>query len=206
MDGASRAWSRYAEHALLVVFAAVSCWVLALNLLMVIRHGGVWSGTDGIAAQDQMQYLAWVRDVSEHGLASNLYVLDASPHDYIQPLVAVSGGLTALGIVPWASVLIWKPLAIGACFLAVRAFVWATVEERRDRIAVLLAALFFTGWGTFALHVFGWRDNSIFWSVVTNEMWIPYSMWGYTFTAVAFACMVGALVVYAHHRDTSGVG
>jgi hypothetical protein len=127
------------ELALFVVFSVVSCWVLGLNLWMSIRYGDVWNGTDGIAAQDPMQYLAWVRDASEHGLASNLYVLEPTPHDYIQPLVAVSAVLTALGVAPWAAVLLWKPAAIGGCYLAVRAFVWETVQGRTARAATLLA-------------------------------------------------------------------
>jgi hypothetical protein len=206
MDGASRAWSRYAELALLVVFAAVSCWVLALNLLMVIRHGGVWSGTDGIAAQDQMQYLAWIRDASEHGLASNLYVLDPSRHDFIQPLVAVSALLTALGLPPWLGLLLWKPVALAGCYVAVRAFVWETVDERTDRVAALVAALFFTGWGVIALHALDSHANGVQWTIVTNEMWVPYAMWGYEFAAIGFASMVGALVLYGRDRERGTVG
>jgi uncharacterized membrane protein YfbV (UPF0208 family) len=201
-----RSKSGVGELALFVAFAAVSCWVLALNLWLVIRHGDVWSGTDGLAAQDQMQYLAWIRDASEHGLASNQFVLDSTPHDFIQPLVAVSAGLTALGVAPWIALLLWKPVAIGGCYRAVRGFVWATVEGQTERVAALVAALFFTGWGVVALRAVDSHANGIYWSVVTNEMWLPYSMWGYTFAAIAFASMVGTLVVYARDRDRGKVG
>jgi hypothetical protein len=189
-----------------VAFAAVSCWALGLNLWMTIRYGDVWSGTDGLAAHDQVQYLAWVRDASEHGLASNLYVLAPTPHDYIQPLVAVSAGLTALGMAPWAAVLLWKPAAIVGCYVAVRDFVRGTIEGPSARAATLLVALFFTGWGALALYVLGSHSNLLQWWVITSEMWIPYSMWGYTFSVIAFAGMVGALVAYARDREAGRVG
>ena len=35
----------------------------------------------------------------------------------------LSGGLSALGVVPWLSLLLWKPVAVVGCFFAVRAYV-----------------------------------------------------------------------------------
>lgn len=204
MQGESR--TRVGELALFVAFAGVSCWVLALNVWLAIHHGDVWSGTDGIAAQDQMQYLAWIRDVSEHGLASNQYVLDPSRHDFIQPLVAVSALLTVLGFAPWLALLLWKPVALAGCYVAVRAFVWETVDGRAERVAALVAALFVTGWGVLALHALDSHANGIQWTVVSNEMWVPYAMWGYEFAAIGFASMVGALVLYGRDRERGTVG
>jgi hypothetical protein len=200
-----RATSRL-ELALFAAFAGISLWVLAVALLAVARHGDVWTGTDGIAAQDQMQYLAWVRDVAGHGLASNRFVLEPRPHDYIQPLLAVSGALTAIGMAAWLSVLLWKPVVVVACFLAVSAFVRATVSGTRARAAALALALFFTGWGALLDRVLGGSDDSLSWWAVTAEMWIPFSTWGYTFTVAAFAAMVGALVCYARDRGRGDVG
>ena len=61
------------DVAVLVAFAAVSIWVLALDLWQVVAHGLVWTGTDGLYLVDQMQYVAWVREASHHVLASNLF-------------------------------------------------------------------------------------------------------------------------------------
>lgn len=69
-----------------------------------------------------MQYLAWVQDASRHLPASDLFWPRASAGDYLQPMVAVSGGLTALGVAPWLALLVWKPVAVGAIFYALRAF------------------------------------------------------------------------------------
>jgi len=60
-----------ASSFVLAVFAGVSAWVLALDLWQVVVHGRVWTGTDGLYLVDQMQYVAWVRDASDHVLASD---------------------------------------------------------------------------------------------------------------------------------------
>ncbi len=57
------------------VFAAVSLWVLGLDLWQVIVNGREWTGTDGVYIVDQLQYLAWIRSASDHLLASNMFVL-----------------------------------------------------------------------------------------------------------------------------------
>jgi hypothetical protein len=137
------------ELAVLVVFALLSLWVLGVCVLRAADGGRVWTGTDGaFGVQDQMQYLAWIRDASNHGLSSNLYVLKPQPYDYIQPAVAISAALTALGMAPWLALLLWKPVAVIAIFLAVRGLVHATIDNGRARAAALALGLLFTGWGT----------------------------------------------------------
>ena len=81
---------------------AVSLWVLALDLFQVVAHGRVWTGTDGVYLVDQMQYLAWIQSASHHLLSANLFVLRGTPADYLQPAVAISAALTALGVAPVA--------------------------------------------------------------------------------------------------------
>ena len=108
------------ELSVLAVFAAVSVFVLALDVGRVVFDGAVWTGTDGVYIVDQMQYLAWIKDASHHFLVSNLFVLRDTPADYFQPAVVISGGLTALGVAPWLSLLLWKPVAVIAFFFAVR--------------------------------------------------------------------------------------
>ena len=97
---------------MLLAFSAVSLFVLGADLWQVIVNGRVWTGTDGVYIVDQMQYLAWITDASKHILASNLFVLRDTPGDYFNPAVVVSGGLTALGMAPWLSLLLWKPVAV----------------------------------------------------------------------------------------------
>src|ERR1700761_1305355 len=125
------------------VFAAVSMWVVFVDLWQVVVNGRVWTGTDGVYIVDQMQYLAWIRDASHHFLASNLFVLRGTPADYFQPAVVVSGGLTALGMSPALSLLLWKPVAVIAFFFGVRAYAQRSVSGVWSRRAVLVLALFF---------------------------------------------------------------
>jgi hypothetical protein len=130
-----------------------------------------------------MQYLAWIRDASHHVLASDLFVLHQTPHDYLQPAVVISGGLTALGMAPWLSLLLWKPVAVVGAFLALRAYVRRMVQGRYAQLAAMLLALFFGSFGTL------------------GDEWLPFWSWGYPFGLMAIAAMVAGLVAYGRARE-----
>jgi hypothetical protein len=170
------------EVGVFTVFAAISLWVLALDLYQVIAHGRVWTGTDGLFLADQMQYLAWIKDASKHLLSSDLFVLRATPHDYLQPVVAVSAAITAVGVAPWLSLLLWKPFAVVGAFVAVRAYTRRMVDDRFERGVALVLALFFGFFG------------------VIGDEWLPFWSWGYPFGLLAIAAVVGALVLYDRAR------
>ncbi len=176
---------------MLAVFAAVSVWVLALDVWQVVVHGRVWTGTDGVYLADQLQYLAWVRDASHHPLVSNLFVLRSTPADYFQPAIAISGGLSALGLAPWLSLLLWKPVAVGGCFLAVRQYVCRSLTGLWSRRAALVLALFFG-----SVTIIGGSAG------VIGDLFPGFLSWGYVFALMALAAIVAALVVYdrAHTR------
>lgn len=175
----------------LAVFAAVSMFVLAVDLARVVFDGAVWTGTDGVYIVDQMQYLAWIRDASHHFLVSNLFVLRGTPADYFQPAIVISGGLTALGLAPWLSLLVWKPVAVVAFFFGVRAYARRSVAGLWPRRVVLLLALFF---GSYTL-VYG--DVS-----VLGDLFPGFLSWGYVFGLLALAAMVWALVLHDEARIT----
>ncbi len=174
----------------LVLFALVSLWVLGLDLFQVVVENRVWTGTDGMYIVDQMQYLAWIRDASHHVLASNLYVLRPTAHDYFQPAVLISGGLTALGVAPWLSLLLWKPVAVVTGFWAARSFANHSLTGLRSRRAALVLILFF---GCFTV---------IFGSVgVLGDLFPGFLSWGYTFGLIALAALVGGLLTYSRALD-----
>ncbi len=126
------------------LFAAFSLWVLGLDLYQVIVNHLTWTGTDGLFLADQMQYLAWIRDAGHHwGLVSDLFVFRSTPHDYFQPVIAISAAFNSLGVPAWLSLLLWKPFAVGAAFVGVRAYVRHALADRFDRRAALVLALFF---------------------------------------------------------------
>src|ERR1700758_2010323 len=185
-----RALDRF-DWSVLGVFAAISVFVLALDLWRVLFDGAVWTGTDGVYIVDQLQYLAWIRDASHHFLVSNLFVLRDTPADYFQPAVVISGGLTALGVPVSLTLLLWKPVAVVAFFLAVRAYARRSVAGTWPRRAVLVLALFF---GSFTLVYGGWS--------VLGDLFPGFLSWGYTFGLLALALMVCALVAYDDARGT----
>ena len=177
------------ELALLVGFAAISLWVVALDLFQVVAHDRVWSGTDGIYIVDQMQYLAWVQSASQHLLISNMFVLRSSPADYFQPAIAISGMITALGVAPWLSLLLWKPVGVLAMFFAVRAFAHRSVSGRNERRAALAIGLFF---GSFSL-VYGSLG-------IVGDMMSAFLSWGYPFALIAVAAVLFGLLRYDRAR------
>jgi hypothetical protein len=177
------------ELAVLGVFAAVSLWVLALDVWQVVAHGRVWTGTDGFYLVDQMQYLAWIREASHHVLASNLFVLRDTPADYFQPAVVISGGLSALGVAPWLSLLLWKPVAVTAAFYAVRAYARRSLGGIWQRRVALVLGLFF---GSFTI-VYGSFS-------VLADLVPAFLSWGYTFGLIALAAMLAALLAYDRAR------
>ena len=181
------------ELALLVAFACASLWVLALDLWQVVAHGRVWTGTDGFFIVDQMQYLAWVRSAS-HGLIANMFVLHWTPADYFQPAIAISGLVTALGVAPWLSLLLWKPVAVAGTFFAFRAYAHRSLFARPQRRAALALALFF---GSFSI-VYGSFS-------VVGDLFPTFLTWGYPFGLIAVAAMVFALLIYDRARSADRV-
>jgi hypothetical protein len=187
---ASRRRLGWFELAVLGAFAAVSLWVLALDLFQVVAQGRVWTGTDGVYVVDQMQYLAWIQSASHHLLSANLFVLHGTPADYLQPAVTVSAGLTALGVAPWLTLLLWKPVAVLAAFFGFEAFVRRTVPGVWPRRAALVLALFF-GSFTIVEGSFG----------VVGDLFAGFLSWGYTFGLLALGLMVLSLVCYEGARS-----
>ncbi len=182
------------ELALLVVFGAISIWVVALDLLNAAARGLVWTGTDGFYIVDQMQYLAWVQSASHHLLVSNMFVLRSSPADYFQPAIAISGMIAALGVAPWLALLLWKPVAVIGLFFAIRAFAHRSVSGRGERCAVLALGLFF---GSFSL-VFGQLG-------IVGDMLAVFLSWGYPFALIAVAAVLFALLRYDRARTAASL-
>jgi hypothetical protein len=179
------------ELAVLGLFGLLSLWVIAVDLWQVVMHHRLWTGTDGVYIVDQMQYLAWIRDASHHFLTSDLFVVQPTTADYFQPAVTISAGLTALGVAPWVSVLLWKPVAVVCAFFAVRAYARASLTGLGARRAALVLGLFF---GSFSIV------NGSF--SVVGDLFLGFLSWGYTFGLLAVALLVFALLAYDQARRT----
>ncbi|MGH2882799.1 MAG: hypothetical protein ACRDPA_08920, partial [Solirubrobacteraceae bacterium] len=174
------------ELVVLCVFAVTSAWVLLLGVWWTVTQGRIWTGVNGVYAQDVTQYLAWIRDASRHVLVSDLFVSRPTPHDYLQPAIAVSGGLVAVGVAPWLALLVWQPVAVGGTFLAVRGLVHSQLRTRLARRAALVLALFGASIGAF------------------QDLWLPWWTWGYVFGVLSLAAMVASLLLY--ERAVRGAG
>lgn len=172
----------------LALLACLSAWILGLDVWQVVAHGRVWTGADGIYTEDQMQSMSWIQGILHHGATPDMYVLVHTPADFFQPLVAISAGLTALGLAPYLALLLWKPVAVAGVFFATRAYVRRTISGLWPRRAALLLALFF-GWGA-----------------VIGDAWIVNWSWGYPFALIALACTLGALLCYGRDRAAGRVG
>ena len=171
------------ELCLLSAFFAVSLWVLSLDLWQVLVNGRVWTGTDGLFLTDQMQYIAWIQSAAQHVLISDLFVVHGSSADYLEPLVVISAALTHAGFAAWLTLLLWQPVAVGAMFLAARAFTRDGLPDRRQRHAALAIALF--GGGLPAI----------------GDLWPGFWSWGYPFPLIGIAALPGALVMYGRARE-----
>jgi hypothetical protein len=177
------------EIGLLTLFAAVSMWIVAIDVWQAVAHNRVWTGTDGFFIVDQMQYLAWIQSASHHLLISNLFVLRSTPSDYFQPAVAISGGIAALGVAPWLSLLLWKPVAVVAIFFAIRAVAYRSFTGRDERRAALTLGLLF---GSFSV-VYGAFG-------LVGDMMPDWLSWGYPFGLLAVALIVFGLLQYDRAR------
>ena len=175
------------EAWILVAFAVLSLWVLALDLWHTGVDGRVWTGTDGLFLTDQMQYIAWIQAASQHFFISDLFVLHGSSPDYLQPLVILSAVLTRLGVAAWLTLLLWQPVAVVAIFFVARAFARACLPSTGQRHAALAIALF---GGFFPL---------------IGDLWLVFWSWGYAFPLIGIASSAAALLLYARARDDADV-
>jgi hypothetical protein len=178
------------ELGLLALFAALSMWVVTIDVWQAIAHNRVWTGTDGFYIVDQMQYLAWIQSASQHLLSSNLFVLRSTPADYFQPAITISAGVAALGVAPWLALLLWKPVAVLAIFFAMRAYVYRSLDGRYARRAALTLGLLFASFSVI-FGAFG----------IVGDLMPGWLSWGYPFGLMAVALIIAAMLRYDRARS-----
>lgn len=177
------------ELGLLALFGAMSMWDVALDVVHAVSNGLAWTGTDGWYIVDQMQYLSWIQSAAHHGLIANLFVLHPTPASYFQPAILISGGLVALGLPSWLALLLWKPVAVVAIFMAVRAVAYRMLSGRFERRAAITLGV---GFASFSV-IFGSLG-------VVGDMMFGWLSWGYPFAPLAVALIVFGLLRYDRAR------
>lgn len=186
-----------------VAFAGLSIWLL-VTLASKNSATRVWLGTDGTNAGDQMQYLGWIEQAAHHLAISNPFDVKASPADYFQPGLAISGFLVRVGMQASGAYLIWQPVAVLAMFLTVRGYVRRLLRGKAARRFALVLALFYVSPAAYlGPHVLTWLPplSRFVLQPVVAEMWPGTYLWGYPFTSLSIASLLGALLLYEKDRE-----
>jgi hypothetical protein len=178
-----------------LIFAILAVWAFApltVLLLYTGAHGGTPTGASGSDAFDQLAYLAWIRDEGSHLLASNLWQVTPSAHDYLHPMFVISGLLWRLGLSVQLAYMVWKPVALIVLFAGFAAYARHLLgDSRREQGAALALGLFYVT-PVLALAVWtghltpGHRSDLVF---VTDDAYSALNLWGFDHTAIAIGLM-----------------
>jgi hypothetical protein len=190
----------------LALLAALVGWGLFPLVLLLIHAADTHTrltGADGLIGAggelggDQLQYLAWVRDASAHGLAADLFRLTDIRRVYLQPLFTISGGLYRLGVPLSVAYWVFKPVAIAT--LGVGAIAWARRmfgDQAGARAATVALCLFLS---VPATELFGYTHTGkgglgfpLF--LLGSELHGADKIWGYVPSAIALGLMPIALL------------
>lgn len=167
----------------------VALTVLAMvPLLALLTQGRPLSGADGLLATDQMQYLAWIREASNHVLIGNVWDLAPGERRFFHPGFFLSGMLhRILGISIPLAYLAWKPVAIAVTFAGCLFYVRRLLPAGGQRHVGLVLALFavmpasaFVAWTGL-----GGNPREYTFDFISGEMWTGQYLWGYLLTSVA---------------------
>jgi len=190
------------ELAALAALSAFSVVVLAA----LLSKGRPLSGADGLLAADQLQYFAWIREASEHGLIGNRFDLARGGRAFLHPGFGISGALHALGLSVPLAYLLWKPVAVAVTFVGVRRYVHRLIGPERTgcRRTALLLGLFAVMPAAWIVAWTNWGGNrrQYTFDFISGEMWSSQYLWGYLMTAIAVFLM--PLVLLAHERGRLG--
>jgi hypothetical protein len=189
------------------LLAGLTVWALFPLVLLLVDAGQLHArftgadgliGADGVLGADQLQYLAWARDASAHGLlASDLFSFSQGGHVYLQPMFAITGALYRLGLSLPLAYLLWKP--VGIAVLGLAAVAWARrffETELPARAAVVVLSLFFC---TPVAALFSWTQ----WAsgsfrfplyLLGDELLAADKLWGYVPSAIGVALVPVALL------------
>ena len=174
-----------------VIFGALALWAFApltVTLLFVAQHGGVFTGVNGGDLFDQFQYLAWTRDAGSHLLASNLWAIGHTPHDYLQPMYLISGLVWWLGASIQVAYLVWKPVAVLVLFLGAGAYVRDHLGARRGPVVAALALALFYESPVYALATWTGHLTSghrLALILASDDADSALQLWGVEHTAIA---------------------
>ena len=181
----------------------VAFGLVPLGLIAPGGGGGTLTGATGIFAADQLQYLAWVRDLGTSLLARNSFDLAPSSHVFVEPVFALSGALVRLGVSPAWAYDLWLPVAAVALALAYRSYTHRLVAQPAALAAALLLALFATSpLAPLLDSVAGLspgRHNQL--ALAVADLTPALQLWGYFPIAIALALVCVSLLAVERAID-----
>jgi hypothetical protein len=190
-----------------LLFAVLVVWAFAplVSLIVYVQiHGGVLTGANGSDAFDQMAYLAWIRDEGSHLLASDLWQIAPTAHDYLHPMFVISGLLWRLGLPIQVAYLVWKPIAVLVLFLGFAAYIERVLPDRRQQTAALVLALFYLSPVTALAQWTGSVSplHRLTLVLATDDADSALNLWGFDHTAITIA-MIPVFLLAAEKAVTA---
>jgi hypothetical protein len=180
---------------------------LSLSLLVyALARGGTWTGGEGPAAMDQLQYLTWIREASNHFLIGNRWDFSPDSRVFLHPGFLISGlvhRFTGLSL-QWSYTVLWKPVALLSVFGVTLLWVRRLVVGLWPRRLALFIALFVVMPWSALLKFFGVgnRVQAYVWGLhldfPSGEIWTIQPLQGYSMTAIAIALMAAILLGVAN--------
>lgn len=188
-----------------LLFAALALLSVAVLLPLLTKTDRTITGADGLLAADQLQYLTWIREASNHVLVGNLFDLAPGDRTFFHPLFAVSGGLVALGVsLPIAYLLLWKPVAVVTLFFGVqryaRRFFGDATGARHTMIVLALFGVMPASW-IVAWSNWGGQPRQYSFDFISGEMFAGGWLWGYLPTAIAVGLLPLVLLGVERWRE-----
>lgn len=191
-----------------LLLGATALLSVAVLVPLLTKRDRVITGADGLLAADQLQYLTWIREASNHLLIGNLYDLAPGDRTFLHPVFAISGGLVALGVaLPVAYLLLWKPVAVGTLFLGAqryaRRFFADAPGARHTAIVLAIFGVMPASW-IVAWSGWGGQPRQYSFDFISGEMFAGGWLWGYLPTAIAVGLLPLVLLGVERWREDTG--
>lgn len=187
-----------------LLLAALALFSVAVLVPLLTKTDRSLTGADGLLAADQMQYLTWIREASNHLLIGNLYDLAPGDRTFLHPVFGISGALVALGVPLAVSYFVWKPVAVGVLFFGVqryaRRFFPDSAGARHTAIVFGVFAVMPMSW-IVAWSGWGGKTRQYSFDFISGEMFAAGWLWGYLPTAIAVGLLPLVLLGVERWRD-----
>ncbi len=167
---------------------AATAGLSACVLMPLLLTGHTITGGDGLFPVDQLQYLSWIRQASQHGLIGNRFDMVPDTRVFLHPGFLLSGlAHRWLGVpINGVNAAIWKPVSILVVFFGTRQYVRRLITGVwPERVALVLAIFVLLPMSSvFKALGAGYklRYNLDF---ITSEMWPGQQLVGYEVAATA---------------------